>query len=122
MKVAFFRSFVAAMRKKNPHFGKGCYVDSASLPNDIGESLFNARCCHGVGSSEVMTRLVLVLDEAAGLPAWYDIIPGNDLDINTVMTTVNDVVATLDVEIYSIVLDAEYVSKEHPGVFHIDSV
>ena len=121
VKVAFFRSFVAEMRKKNPRFGKGCYVDSTPLPNDIGDNPFNALCCHGVGSSEVMTRLVLVLDEASGLPVWYDIIPGNVLDINTVMTAVNDVAATLDVEIDSLVLDAGYVSKELLDVFHIGS-
>ena len=121
VKVAFFKSFVAEMRKRNPRFGKGCYVDSTPLPNDIGDNPFNALCCHGVGSSEVMTRLVLVLDEASGLPVWYDIIPGNVLDINTVMTTVNDVAATLDIEIDSLVLDAGYVSKELLDVFHIGS-
>ena len=110
--MAFFRSFVAEMRKKNPRFGKGCYyVDSTLLTNDIGDNPFNALCCHGVGSFEVVMRLVLVLDKVFGLPFWYDIIPGNVLDINTMMTTVNDVAATYDVEIDSLELDAGYVSK-----------
>ena len=119
LKVSYFRTFVAAMQKQDPSFGKGCYVDSTPLPNDIDNNPFNALCCHGVSSSEVMTRLILVLDEATGLPVWYDIIPGNVLDINTVMTIVNDVADTLDIEIDSLVLDAGYVSKELIGAFHI---
>lgn len=112
IKVSFFRSFVAMMQKKKPSFGKGCYVDSTPLPNDIVNNPFNALCCHGVSSSEVMIRLVLVLDEDTGLPVWYDIIPGNVLDINTVMKVVEDVAVTLNIEIDSLVLDAGYVSKE----------
>lgn len=119
VKVSFFRSFVATMQKKDPSFGKGCYVDSTPLPNDIDDNPFNALCCHGVSSSEVMTRLILVLDEASGFPVWYDIIPGNVLDINTVMTVVDDMAATLGIEIDSLVLDAGYVSKDLIQTFHI---
>ena len=119
LKVSYFRAFVAAMQKQTPDFGKGCYVDSTPLPNDIDNNPFNALCCHGVSSSEIMTRLILVLDEATGLPVWYDIIPGNVLDINTVMTIVNDVADTLGIEIDSLVLDAGYVSKDLIGAFHI---
>lgn len=57
------------MRKTNPNFGKCCYVDSSPLPNDIDNNPFNALSCHGVDSSSIQTRLVLVLDEETGLPA-----------------------------------------------------
>lgn len=119
VKMSFFQAFVSYMQKQNPAFGKGCYVDSTPLPNDIDDNPFNALCCHGVSSSEVMTRLILVLDEETGLPVWYDIIPGNVLDINTVMIVVNDVADSLGVEIESLVLDAGYVSKELVEAFHI---
>lgn len=118
-KMAFFREFVGMMQKRDPSFGKGCYVDSTPLPNDIVDNPFNALCCHGVASSEVMTRLVLVLDEASGLPVWYDIIPGNVLDVNTIMKIVNDVADSLSIEIESLVLDAGYVSRELVETFHI---
>ena len=118
-KMSFFRTFVSAMQKRDPDFGKGCYVDSTPLPNDIDDNPFNALCCHGVSSSEVMTRLILVLDEKSGLPVWYDIIPGNVLDINTIMTVVNDVADSLGIEIDSLVLDAGYVSRELAEAFHI---
>lgn len=119
IKVSFFKRFVKEMQKQEPKFGKGCYVDSTPLPNDIEDNPFNALCCHGVSSSEVMTRLILVLDEKTGLPVWYDIIPGNILDINTVMLTVNDVADTLGIEIDSLVLDAGYVSRELIQAFHV---
>lgn len=118
-KLAFFKSFVDAMRKKYPSFGKGCYVDSTPLPNDIVDNPFNALSSHGTGSCGIMQRLVLVLDDDTGLPVWYDIIPGNLLDLNTTMTVMNDTAESLGVIVDSLVLDAGYVSKELVGAFHI---
>ncbi len=117
-KLSFFKAFVSMMREHDPDFGKGCYVDSTPLPNDIDDNPFNALCCHGVGSSEIMSRLVLVLDEKTGLPVWYDIIPGNIIDMNTIMTIMNDVADSPEIEIESLVLDAGYVSRELIEAFH----
>jgi transposase len=119
IRMAFFETFIKEMRKKNPRFGRGCYVDSTPLPNDIDDNPFNALCSHGIGSASVQMRLALVLDEETGLPVWYDIIPGNILDISTIMTILNDVAISLDIEIDSLVLDAGYVSKELISAFHI---
>lgn len=110
IKLSFFRTFVSQMRLASPGFGRGYYVDSTPLPNDMEDNPFNALCCHGVSSSEVMMRLMLVLDNESGLPVWYDIIPGNVLDISTLQTAVEDVKASLDIDIGSFVLDAGYVS------------
>ena len=118
-KVAFFKAFVAMMQKQDPDFGKGCYVDSTPLPNDINDNPFNALCCHGVGSSEIMSRLALVLDEKSGLPVWFDFIPGNILDLSEIMNIVEDVGVTLGIEIDSLVLDAGYVSEQLLNAFHL---
>lgn len=120
-KTAFFKSFVSLMKKKDQKFGSGCYVGSTPLPNDINDNPFNALCCHGVGSSEVMNRLVLVLDEESGLPVWFDFIPGNVLDLDTIMPIINDVSDTLGIEIDSLVLDAGYVSEDLISAFHIST-
>ena len=117
-RMSFFKAFVEKMRKETPSFGRCCYVDSTPLPNDIDNNPFNALCSHGVESTSVQTRLVLVLDEETGLPVWYDIIPGNVLDISTIMTVVNDVAISLDITINSLVLDAGYISKEVIHAFH----
>lgn len=121
VRLAFFKAFVERMRKTNPNFGKCCYVDSSPLPNDIDDNLFNALSCHGVDSSSIQTRLVLVLDKETGFPVWYDIIPGNALDINTIITVMNDVAVSLDITINSLVLDAGYISKEVIHAFHNDT-
>lgn len=118
-KMNFFKAFITAMRKKAPEFGYGCYVDSTPLPNDIDDNPFDALCCHGVSSSMVQMRLVLVLDEKTGLPVWYDIIPGNVLDLSTIMDVLNDVGDSLGIVIDSLVLDAGYASKELLNAFHI---
>ena len=119
VKMNFFKSFVSFMKSRDSDFGRGCYVDSTPLPNDIEDNPFSALCCHGVGSSEIMTRLILVLDERSGLPVWYDIVPGNVLDVNTIMTVINNVADSLNIEIDSLILDAGYVSKELLQEFHI---
>lgn len=119
IRMKFFRAWITTMREINPDFGKGCYVDSTPLPNDIEDNPFNALCCHGVSRSEIQTRLVLVLDDETGLPVWYDIIPGNVLDFSTIMQTVNDVAVSLNIEIESFVLDAGYVCQELIRAFHI---
>lgn len=121
IRLSFFREFIKLMRKQNPEFGKGCYVDSTPLPNQITNNPFNALCCHGVSSSQIQTRLVLVLDEKTGLPVWYDIIPGNLLDLSTIMKIINDVAFSLDIEIESLVLDAGYVCEPLIEAFHIGS-
>ena len=118
VRISFFKAFVERMRKEHPDFGSCCYVDSTPLPNDIDNNPFNALCSHGVESASVQTRLVLVLDEGTGLPVWYDVIPGNVLDISTIMTVVNDVSVSLDITINSLVLDAGYISKEVVHAFH----
>ena len=117
-RISFFKAFVEKMRKTNPDLGKCFYLYSPPLPNVLDNNPFNALRFHGVDASSVQTRLVLVLDEETGFPVWYDIIPGNVLDINTIMTVMNDVAVSLDITINSLVLDAGYISKEVIHAFH----
>ena len=115
----FFKAFVDYIRETHPAFGDCCYVDSTPLPNDIKDNPFNALCSHGVKGASVQMRLILVLDELTGLPVWFDIIPGNVLDLSTVMDVVNDVAASLKIKISSLILDAGYVSQELIKTYHI---
>lgn len=113
VKTSFFKSFVSVMRRQKPDFGIGCYIDSTPLPNDIRhDNPYNRlRCQHGQGCSEQI-RLALVIDEDTGLPLWYELLPGNTMDMNTVATITRRVQDTLGVETVAYVLDAGYVSKE----------
>ena len=111
-RLAFFREFVTYMKSKDPSFGKGCFVDSTPLPNDIENNPFNALCSHGVTNTSVQTRLVLILDEGTGLPVWYEVIPGNVLDLSTIMNIAENVYTSIGITIESMTLDAGYVTKE----------
>ena len=117
-RMAFFRAYCDYMKKQNPSFGKGCFVDSTPLPNSI-DSPFNALCSHGLASTSVQMRLVMVLDEETLLPIWYDVIPGNILDISTLKTISKDVEVSLGITIHGYTLDAGYASKELVMAFEL---
>lgn len=117
IKLKFFRSFINLMRSRLPNFGKGCYVDTTPLPNNIKDNPFNALSSHGTGSVGVMTRLAFVVDIETGLPIWYEIIPGNVLDLQTLRFEMTDVRESLDIEIMDFVLDAGYLTKDIIGFF-----
>jgi hypothetical protein len=111
VKIAFFRELVKMYRKSSPDFGKCCLIDSTPLPNDIDNNPFNALSCHGIGGAAEQTRQVLVLDKDTGIPVWYELIPGNVLDINTLTQIRNAVMEFLELEIAEYTLDAGYCSK-----------
>ena len=110
-KLSFFRNYINIMRQKHKDFGKACFVDSTPLPNDI-DSPFSALCSHGIASTAMQMRLVLILDEATLRPIWFDIIPGNVLDISTLKHITKDVEVSLDIQLNGFYLDAGYASKE----------
>ena len=120
-RVSFFKTYVDLMRKNNKNFGKASYVDSTPLPNDIQNLVTNALCSHGVTQTSNQTRLVLVLDEETDIPVWYQLIPGNVLDLQTLENIHSDVLETLDVQITSYVLDAGYLTKKILARFNLDS-
>jgi hypothetical protein len=121
LKVTFFKSFIKYQRKSNPDFGVGCYADSTPLPNDIKNNPFNALCSRGVSYTSIQTRLILVLDESTGIPVWFDVIPGNLLDLSTITFIISNVAEILDVRIDSLVLDAGYICKPLIEMFHLPS-
>lgn len=121
IRVEFFKRFVQAMRLVEPGFGMGCYVDSTPLPNSITDLPTNRICAHGLDSVGVQTRLVLVLDIRTGLPVWFDLIPGNVLDLNTIMDVTERVSKLIDVRIEDMVLDAGYVSKDVITAYNLEN-
>lgn len=117
-KLAFFKSYIKYMRSKNPKFGNACFVDSTPLPNDI-DSPFSALCSHGIAATAMQMRLILILDESSLRPIWFDIIPGNVLDISTLRYVTKDVEVSLDIQLNGFFLDAGYASKELIRSFQI---
>lgn len=111
IKMAFFKAYVQFMRRASPGFGKACYVDSTPLPNDIEENPFDAFTTHGTGTPENQMRMAMVLDSVLELPVWFDLYPGNILDLSTLKDITADIEANLDIRITEYVLDAGYASK-----------
>ena len=111
VKLAFSKAYVEFMRSQNKDFGNACFVDSTPLPNDI-DSPFNALCSHGIAATAMQMRLILILDESTLRPIWFDIIPGNVLDINTLKYITKDVEVSLNIHLNGFFLDAGYASKE----------
>lgn len=120
-KMSFFKGFVDLMRSTEPGFGRCCYIDSTPLPNSIGDLPTNRLCSHGISATSTQTRLVLVLDILTGLPVWFDLIPGNILDLQTIMKTMDGVSRNLDVTISDLVLDAGYVCKDVISAYNLDN-
>lgn len=120
VRVEFFKAFVKEMRLRIPGFGRGCYVDSTPLPNSITDLPSNRNCSHGVACTCVQTRLVLVLDIRTGYPVWFDLVPGNVLDLNTVMGVTERVSKLIDVTIDDMVLDAGYVCRDVISAYNLD--
>ena len=121
IKLSYFRNYIKKMKETYPSFGESSYVDSTPLPNDIIDNPFNALCSHGLKGASIQMRLVLILDQETGLPVWFEIIPGNVLDVNTLIKVKENVFVSLGIKIISYVLDAGYVSKEVIDAIHIGS-
>lgn len=120
LKLDFFRQFTALMRKHHPGFGKGCYVDSTPLSNDISDFPLNRLCSHGTNTSSNQVRLVLILDIQTGLPVWFDLIPGNVLNLSTIMDVNERVSKALGIRIEDFVLDAGYVCRNVIEAYNLD--
>lgn len=118
-RMSFFRAYCDYMSKNRILLlARAVFFDLTPLPNSIN-SPFNALCSHGVEVTAVHMRLVMVFDEETLQLIWYDVIPGNILDISTLKTLSKDVEVSLGVTINGYTLDAGYASKELVMAFEL---
>ena len=131
LRVEFFRKFADKMKSEassqNSYiqgfesFGKGCYVDSTPLPNEIRRLMSNACCSHGTEGSCSQIRMFLVLDDETDLPVWYGMTPGNVLDLSTINDITSYTFVSVGIEIDSMVLDAGSITREFLSHYTVDS-
>ena len=79
------RSFLEAhIRYLTESTDDACYVlvDSTGCPNACGVPI--TRYSNHNGVAEVEFRLIAVVQRSTGLPIWYEVIPGNVVDVATV--------------------------------------
>lgn len=121
VKVAYFKAYIRHMRRTHRGFGNACYLDSTPLPNDSRDNPFCKLCSHGLKGTDVQMRLALFLDQDTGKPVWFDVIPGNMIDMKNLEPMLRQVETTLGIDICSLVLDAGYVSGELVSRFNRDN-
>jgi transposase len=99
----FFKLYTQSVYSNN-----GVIIDSTGLPNDIDISL-TALGHHGsVTESEI--RMIMVVDRSTGEPLYFRYVAGNIVDVTTLKTTMNELLA-LNITANYALLDAGYCSK-----------
>jgi len=108
----FFRKY---LRYIAPLCGSGILIDSTGLPNDICFPLTAINNHGGEISNEA--RLILVLDKNSGMPVYFRYVAGNIVDVTTLQTTLNEVMA-YGVDVHHAIVDAGYYSEKNVRALH----
>lgn len=104
----FFNAYVSYLKKETPEERKGyILIDSTGLPNDIRLPITAVSNHNGDISNEV--RLIYVVQRGTGMPIYMRYIPGNIVDVSTLVTTIAELKA-LKVDTKFAILDAGYLS------------
>lgn len=93
-RTAFFQAFVGMMQRRDPGFGRCCYLDSVPLPD----------------GTPVPSCLVLLLDKETELPLWYDVIPGSDPDRGAMMAVADEAAGCLDIAVSPLFLNTGFMA------------
>ena len=110
-KVSLLRALVSAARASDPSLGTCRHVDPAPLPGGLADNPPDALPSHGVGAAAPRSRLVLVLDDATGIPAWHGVTPGDAAGAGALARVREDVEATLGAAVSSAVPDAGHAAR-----------
>lgn len=89
---------------------KSLIIDSTSLENNI-DVPFTLPGSHGSTAVDQM-RMILAVDRETSTPLWFKEIPGNQVDVNTLIDSVKEI-SSLGYDINGVVIDAGYISKDN---------
>ena len=104
----FFQAYVAYLKQSSEASDKGAIlIDSTGLPNDMRLPVTAVSNHNGDISNEV--RLIYVVQRGTGLPIYMRYIPGNIVDVSTLLTTIAELKA-LSVDTKFAILDAGYLT------------
>ena len=99
----FFKEYTQSVYSNN-----GVIIDSTGLANDIDISLTALGHHGGVVGNEI--RMIMVVDRMSGEPLYFRYVAGNIVDVTTLKTTMNELVA-LNINANYALLDAGYCSE-----------
>ena len=110
----FFETYIAYLKKSTAEAGKGyVLIDSTGLPNDIRLPITAVSNHNGEINNEV--RLIYVVQRGTGMPIYMRYIPGNVVDVSTLLTTIAELKA-LKVDTKFAILDAGYLTLASIGI------
>lgn len=101
---AFFPKHVEFVRN-NISEDKGILIDSSGIPNSIHFPLTAISTHNGNISNEV--RLIAVTQKSTGLPLLFRYVPGNIVDVNTIVRTVEEM-QQMNIDVDYCLMDAGY--------------
>ena len=88
---------------------KGILIDSTGVPNSIHFPLTAISNHNGKINNEM--RLIAVVQKSTGMPLYFRYVPGNIIDVNTIVRTVYELQA-LGVDVDNCLLDAGYYNDD----------
>jgi hypothetical protein len=104
----FFLSYIDFVKSLNLSFISA--IDSTGLKNAI-KTFLTARNNHNsVITNEI--RLITVLDKISGYPIYYRYVPGNIVDVSTLIMILNEM-HEYNIAIHQAILDAGYYSEDN---------
>lgn len=106
----FFHAYISYLKEETIEAGKGCIlIDSTGLPNDMRLPVTAVSNHNGEINNEV--RLIYAVQRGTGMPIYMRYIPGNVIDVSTLLTTVAELKA-MRFETNFAILDAGYLTLE----------
>ena len=106
----FFSAYISYLKDRPLGAGKGSIlIDSTGLPNDARLPVTAVSNHNGEISREV--RLIYVVQHGTGMPIYMRYVPGNIVDISTLMTTMAELKA-MAVDTEFAILDAGYLTLD----------
>jgi transposase len=104
----FFSNYINYIKNQNPNFF--VLIDSTGLKNNINIPITAINNHNGIINNEI--RLIVVLDKYSGFPILYKYIPGNIIDVTTLINIFNEL-KEYKIDINQVILDAGYYSEEN---------
>jgi len=102
----FFEGYMSSLY---PHGGAdGIIIDSTGVPNATKMDITQLSNHNGDISREV--RVVYAIDRGSGMPIYFRYVPGNIVDVSTLVTTVHEI-AQYGIPTKQVILDAGYFSE-----------
>lgn len=110
----FFENYIGYLKTGTKEAGKGyVLIDSTGLPNDMRLPITAISNHNGDINNEV--RLIYVVQRGTGLPIYMRYIPGNVVDVSTLLKTIAELKA-MKVDTKFAILDAGYLTLESINV------